>query len=198
MKKNPRIGLFVSEMTINQFVPMLVQTFTFRHFETYFPGAKRAQLKTNFRSGSAIVEYANYHMRGCGEGGLAVRRGGSVEHLRISKYGHVHEIVRRLIVPERGHSVLVLARRNVSHGVDLEACQKDLSHFHPNVLVSTIHRAKGSEADTVFLLKEPETKSHLSQLNAVLGQTEEEGHAEERRIEYVALTRAKERLLIVQ
>ena len=109
-----------------------------------------------------------------------------------------HEVVRRLIVHERSRSVLVLARRNVSHGVDLEACQKNLSRIHPNVRVSTIHGAKGSEAETVFFLKEPETKSRLSRLNAVLGQTEEETQAEEKRIEYVALTRTRERLIVVE
>ncbi|MFH2001660.1 MAG: UvrD-helicase domain-containing protein, partial [Planctomycetota bacterium] len=199
MKKNPRIGLFCvgdDNQSICAYAGSNLDYF--RHFETYFPGAKRAQLKTNFRSGSAIVEYANYHMRGCGEGGLAVRRGGSVEHLRISKYGSVHEIVRRLIVPERGHSVLVLARRNVSYGVGLEACQKDLSRLHPNVRVSTIHGAKGSEADTVFFLKEPIANGRMHYLNAVIGLTEAEVQAEESRIEYVALTRARGRLIVIE
>ena len=170
----------------------------FRKFETYFHDARRTQLRTNYRSGSVIVEHANNHMRGLGEGGVAIRKGGSVEHARISKYEPVHEVVKRLVVGERGRSVLVLARRNVCFGMELETLQKDLSCFHSNVRVSTIHKAKGGEADVVFFLKEPATKSHLSCLNVVLGVTDAEMQAEERRIEYVAKTRPREKLVVIE
>lgn len=96
-------------------------------------------------------------------------------------------------------SVLVLVRKNSCHGIELDAWQKSLSILHPNVRVSTIHRAKGAESDVVLLLKESNAGSgRLSHLNTVLGITEAEVQAEERRIEYVAITRPKERLIVIE
>jgi superfamily I DNA/RNA helicase len=93
----------------------------------------------------------------------------------------------------------VLARKNVCHGKDLTVWQAELSLLHPNVRASTIHRAKGGEADTVLFLKEADTGgSRLSHLNDVLGLTDAEVEAEERRLEYVALTRAREGLVIME
>jgi DNA helicase II / ATP-dependent DNA helicase PcrA len=58
------------------------------------------------------------------------------------------------------------------------------------ILLSTIHRAKGLEADTVWLLR-PETIPHpMAKTQAAV---EQEDH-----LLYVAITRAKQRLLIVQ
>lgn len=169
----------------------------FQQFETFFPNAKRSQLRTNYRSGNVIVEYANKHMRGLGEGGHAIRQGGSVEHVRTS--GRIHDAIRERVTRERDRSVLVLARKNICYGKDLTAWQTELSRLHANVLVTTIHRAKGAEADSVLFLKEQGTGGgRLACLNGLLGITDAEVEAEERRLTYVGLTRARERLVIVE
>ncbi len=169
----------------------------FQQFETFFPDAVLSEIRANYRSGNVIVEYANKHMRGLGEGGKAIRQGGSVEHVRIS--GRIHDAICERVARERGRSVLVLARRNICHGKDLTVWQTELSRLHANIRVSTLHRAKGAEADSVLFLKERDTGcGRLACLNGLLGITDADTEAEERRLEYVALTRAMNRLVIME
>jgi superfamily I DNA/RNA helicase len=175
----------------------------FNHFERHFPQATRSTLLTNYRSCKAIVDNSNKWMKGLGEGGIPIKEGGSVENVKISCRGiggvSVHEALKELVARERGRSVLVLARRNICHGKDLTVWQAELSRLHPNVGVSSIHKAKGSEADTVLLLKEQGARGgHLGCLNSLLGITDAETEAEERRLGYVALTRARGRLVVVE
>lgn len=59
----------------------------------------------------------------------------------------------------------------------------------PRIKIGTIHSVKGAEADNVLLLS---TVSH--QVNR--SQEDQEGSDEERRVEYVAVTRARKRLFI--
>ncbi|QDT41104.1 Putative ATP-dependent DNA helicase YjcD [Gimesia alba] len=59
----------------------------------------------------------------------------------------------------------------------------------PQVKVGTVHSVKGAEADNVVLLT---SISH----QILRGQDSQGGFDEERRVEYVAVTRAKERLII--
>jgi len=69
-----------------------------------------------------------------------------------------------------------------THGI--EAVQ------NPSVRVGTVHSVKGSEADNVILLT---TVSRP----IVRSQSHRSGFDEERRVEYVAVTRARERLLLI-
>jgi DNA helicase-2/ATP-dependent DNA helicase PcrA len=62
----------------------------------------------------------------------------------------------------------------------------------PRVKLSTIHAAKGAEADLVILSTESSRKVHLN--SSRLPQL----HDEECRVAYVAVTRARERLVIVE
>ena len=198
MEKNPGMQTYCvgdAHQAVNGFAGSDLRYF--QRFETFFPNAKRSQLRTNYRSGNVIVEYANKHMRGLGEGGQAIRQGGSVEHVRTS--GRIHEAICERVTRERGRSVLVLARRNICRGKELTVWQAELSRLHTDVHVKTIHKSKGLEADVVLFLKEPDAGgSRLACLNGLLGVTDAEVEAEERRLEYVALTRARERLVIVE
>ena len=58
------------------------------------------------------------------------------------------------------------------------------------VVLSTIHKAKGLEADTVFILDE-----HL--LYKMSGDEGSWTHTQEKNLEYVAITRAKNRLVYI-
>jgi superfamily I DNA/RNA helicase len=202
--RNSSMGVYAvgdAWQSINSFAGSSLEYFN--HFERYFAQAVRSTLLTNYRSCRAIVDNSNKWMKGLGEGGIPIKEGGSVENVKISCRGiggvSVHEALKELVARERGRSVLVLARRNICHGKDLTVWQAELSRLHPNVGVSSIHKAKGSEADTVLLLKEQGARGgHLGCLNSLLGITDAETEAEERRLGYVALTRARGRLVVVE
>lgn len=109
--------------------------------------------------------------------------------------------------------VLVLARTKIVYGVTLSEfktlVERALS-LHPRLLdlqnepqitVQTVHTAKGAEADTVIVLQATVgqfPKLHAdNQLFAPFGVTPAVIFAEERRLFYVAVTRAKRRLLML-
>lgn len=99
--------------------------------------------------------------------------------------------------------VLILARyRALLQGLPLA----ELASRHPQVRwrCSTIHRAKGATADCVVLLGVcggrqpfPAERGDDPLLGAFLGVAERFPHAEERRLFYVALTRARHRVYVV-
>jgi len=99
--------------------------------------------------------------------------------------------------------VLILARyRVLLQGLPLA----ELASRHPQVhwRCSTIHRAKGATADCVVLLGVrggrqpfPAERGDDPLLDAFLGVAEPFPHAEERRLFYVALTRARHRAYVV-
>ncbi len=99
--------------------------------------------------------------------------------------------------------VLVLARyRALLQGLPLA----ELASRHPQVRwrCSTIHRAKGATADCVVLLGVcggrqpfPAERDDDPLLQTFLGAAEPFPHAEERRLFYVALTRARHRVYVV-
>lgn len=105
--------------------------------------------------------------------------------------------------PEGGRtSVLLLGRyRN-----DAPASLERLQRTHPGLAIafSTIHRAKGAEADVMILLNLkggtrgfPAGVQDDPLLQLILGETDDFPEAEERRLLYVALTRARRRAIIV-
>ena len=68
--------------------------------------------------------------------------------------------------------------------------KSDASAMKGKVVLSTIHKAKGLEADTVFILDE-----HL--LYKMSGDEGSWTHTQEKNLEYVAITRAKNRLVYI-
>ena len=80
----------------------------------------------------------------------------------------------------------------LEHAAGLHAQELDAAHDR-RITVSTIHRAKGTEAQLVVLLG---CEEQLLPSWRSLGSPDPERLAEERRLFYVAATRAKDRLLI--
>jgi superfamily I DNA/RNA helicase len=68
--------------------------------------------------------------------------------------------------------------------------KSDKSAMKGKVVLSTIHKSKGLEADTVFILDE-----HL--LYKMSGDEGTWTHTQEKNLEYVAITRAKNRLVYI-
>lgn len=109
----------------------------------------------------------------------------------------------------RSKSFVILTRNNQVYGIDLtdflvklkSILAQQLDDTKPSVKISTVHSFKGLEADCVILLQacqgyfpsiHPDNK-----LFEVFGQTEKSVLDEERRLFYVAVTRARENLFIL-
>jgi len=101
-------------------------------------------------------------------------------------------------------SVLLLAR--FRHDLPDNGLMETLNRNYPhlNVTANSIHAAKGQEADYVVLLNvtrgpfgTPSEKVTHPLLDAMLPQSDKYPHAEERRVFYVALTRARQEVIVV-
>ncbi|MDD2785914.1 MAG: DEAD/DEAH box helicase [Patescibacteria group bacterium] len=167
----------------------------FHNFDAYFGNSAKANLLTNFRSGKEIVEYANSQMKGLGSGGIASHGGGKVELAKVDVTQgniYVRDGIKR-VINSLGGSPLVLSRRNELYGQDLTMWQEEM----PKAKFLTIHRAKGMESNTVILVRENRISQANSQLDALLNIKPDDVEQEERRIAYVAFTRARHRLVII-
>lgn len=119
---------------------------------------------------------------------------------------------------DSGSSVLLLGRynndlrillgdSNFSSKVNRHSGKTDIRYCHRNDLdieFLTVHRSKGLQADYVFILNNTNEKmgfpSQIADdkvLNLLLNSKEPYEHAEERRLFYVALTRAKKRVYLL-
>ena len=81
----------------------------------------------------------------------------------------------------------------LEHCAGLHAQELEPGHEDRRITVSTIHRSKGTEAQVVFLLA---CEEQLLPSWRSLASPDPEQLAEERRLFYVACTRAKDRLAI--
>jgi len=109
--------------------------------------------------------------------------------------------------PGREASVLVLGRYNFETAEWRSGdFKRGLKTKHPNLLVGfgTVHAGKGKEADNVVVVGLAEGKYEFPCeippdpiLEILLPEDEEFPHAEERRLFYVALTRARHRVYLV-
>jgi len=193
---NSSLGIYVvgdDWQAINSFAGSDLRFF--HDFRSYFGESAQTTLLNNYRSGKYIVEYGNRLMKGLGKGGIAINKGGNVEHVQIDNTlggVYVRDELKSLIQRLSG-SPLVLSRRNRLYGMDLREWQK----WIPSAWFSTIHKAKGSEADTVIYVKEACQNAFETHLSLLSGQKLVEMEAEERRIEYVALSRAKRHLVVI-
>ena len=110
-------------------------------------------------------------------------------------------------------AILLISRTGYAYGETLKDFEKILRgvlHRHPEIRgisnaveleVLTAHRSKGKEADTVIVLEATARqfpKVHAdNQLFGLFGVKAEDSLAEERRLFYVAVTRAEHRLLLL-
>ncbi len=99
-------------------------------------------------------------------------------------------------------SVLLLGRYRNDEPATLVALQRQ--HPELGITFSTIHRAKGAEADVVILLNMkggtrgfPSGVQDDPLMQLILGESDAYPDAEERRLLYVALTRARRRAVII-
>lgn len=99
-------------------------------------------------------------------------------------------------------STLLLGRYRADEPANMSSLQRQ--HPELSLRFSTIHRAKGAEADIVILLNLtggvrgfPARVQDDPLMKLILGDTDDYPDAEERRLMYVALTRARHRAIVV-
>jgi DNA helicase-4 len=177
----------------------------------------RIVLRKNYRSQNAVVGFGNAIMKGFGPAASATRTGTDlVLHANLDNFALTDEeallagddrkvaAVMRIVSQELscGETVTLLGSTNGSFdslkdqiSQLLDANQMNRVHF------STVHRYKGREADCVVVLdanddKYPHFHPHWI-FDQIFGKTLETIRNDERRLLYVAATRAKNRLTVL-
>jgi len=218
---NPQVHLFCvgdDWQAINGFAGSDLDYFD--NFKDWVGDAKVVELLTNFRSNEKIVSLGNALMKGIGKGKparhLAEKIGGHIQIWKIkSGFGTYLDCCYKIITDgkNRGKNVAILSRTNQIGSMSLTDFHKNLlSRFTDNdkkklgnldqkVEVTTVHGYKGLQADMIIIAGANDDLFPLihpdNVLYGILGKTLADTIEEERRLFYVALTRAKSSLFIL-
>ena len=203
---------------INRFAGSDVEYF--KNFEKYFTGARRYEITTNYRCNYMIVDTARKFMKKAmnekGDFRAFSKKAGRVMLVNVkrSKVEYLKYLVKILRENRKAKDILILHRNNETNlKISLEGFKRALKReavkakvmreedYDARVRVMTMHKSKGLEAETVIILEADEgiiPKTHPdTKLFAVFGETEEVTLDDQRRLFYVAMTRAKKRLYIM-
>ena len=184
-----------------------------REFGRHFGKHTRIDLETMFRTSERIATVAtDFVLRNPAQIRKAIRpmrrADGPAVHIcvRGQETRLLSETLDRIARDARCHqgksAVLLLGRYNHLEPPDLDR----LASRHPRLRLafSTIHRSKGLEADYVVILGVtggrlgfPSNVADDPLLGLVLSAPEEYPHAEERRLMYVAMTRARRQVYLL-
>jgi hypothetical protein len=116
---------------------------------------------------------------------------------------HSHPVGRERLLQLGGSSLAMAAGLRGAAGLLMKADRGDISYVErvfarhgesvePSIRLTTIHGAKGREADTVVVLPDMTKATYEGSLDVRRG-----GAAAENRVAYVAVTRTRERLVLV-
>ena len=198
----------------------------FQRFEEYFGDIISRAIRTNYRSVGSVVEVGNTLMRGKGTAALPSRSDegrlwlGDLDSFRPSAVEDdrgrdevlvpaVLRIIRFML--DQGQDVTMLARTNTVHGFfrqenTLERLCRHIRSFFPReersrIQVSTAHKYKGRENDSIIVLDAVRGRYPLIHPKwiflRIFGEDPEKIEEEEQRLFYVALTRARDSLVIL-
>lgn len=180
-------------------------------FREYFGPTETSALDKTFRFNSSINAIASrFVMQNPGQLKKTMQSHVAALSPAVSLYKteedpkHVlaHVLARISQIANSGASVYFLSRFKF----DLPDNLDDLAEQFPNLSLKTdsIHSSKGKEADFVVMLGlgqglhgMPSEKMSHPLIEALLPSLEDYPHAEERRLFYVALTRAKQRVYLI-
>lgn len=198
---------------INRFAGSDVEYF--KEFEKYFSeDVKRFEITTNYRCNYVIVDTARKFMqksmRENGHFKAKSWRAGKVVIVN-PRQTKLYELIRR---EKRVKDILILHRNNETHRdgglaevfdtLQKEVVQRKImakDEFNEKVKIMTMHKSKGLEAEVVIILEADEgviPKTHPDTiLYSMFGETEEVALDDQKRLFYVAMTRAKKRLYII-
>ncbi|MCL2026410.1 MAG: ATP-dependent helicase, partial [Leptospirales bacterium] len=155
----------------------------------YFPDLVVHKLTINYRSRAEIVSLSNKFIKGNKNRTRkklvsAKGRGGIVRHYSVSSVAEEHELVKRLLDNNEGETA-VLFRNNRQGSALLQSFPE--IELREETFLMTMHSSKGLEFDAVIIIGVDD--AIIPDRNSPI--------EEERRLFYVALTRAKERLYII-
>lgn len=188
----------------------------FKEFEKYFPeDAKRFEISTNYRCNYAIVDTARKFMQKSmkekGHFKAKSWRAGKV-FIVNPRETKLWELIKR---EKKAKDILILHRNNETHMREgslaevLKKLRKEVvrrriltgNEFGEKVKIMTMHKSKGLEAEVVIILEADEgviPKTHPDTiLYSMFGETEKVALDDQKRLFYVAMTRAKKRLYII-
>ena len=177
----------------------------FLHFEKYFPeNHVKLFIPTNYRSGKKLVKNANYFMsRSLKDYAGCKAKNRLKSKIYYHKVENYPQTVQDIISKYHHKTIKILSRNNDLRfkRTSLENFVESLNPGENELSCSTIHRSKGLEADIVILLEVDPGKfpspDKTHGLYEIFGDTEKTLLADESRMFYVALTRAKEKLYIL-
>ncbi len=156
----------------------------FNNFAKYFDGAEILSMNTNYRSKSAIVEFGN-NLFETGEKANSSQIGGQVVEIK-----NIDEVLSSI---SKDIKIAILVRNNY------EKKEINISKYKElGIEIMTAHKSKGLQFDDVIIYKNSFQKTDSdNKFFEFFGKTEQELSAEEKRLYYVAVTRAKENLYIL-
>ncbi|NCR36639.1 MAG: UvrD-helicase domain-containing protein [Microcystis aeruginosa S11-01] len=199
----------------------------YQNFADYFPNSLKLNISTNYRSASAIVTTGNKLMNGLGKPAQPHKKeSGFVKMVDLQNFeptqreiedhngDHITPALLRLlkkIIIENNQEVVLLNRKNNLHWFvndqnKLEDFLNSIRGHLPENLrnrltISTSHKYKGLEKQVVIILDAVNRSYPLIHpdwvFTRIFGSHPEGIVAEERRLFYVALTRAIEQLYII-
>ncbi|WP_153448663.1 DNA helicase IV [Vibrio algicola] len=174
-------------------------------FKNRFPHAQIETLDTTYRFNNQIGEVANRFVQSNPyqiKKELNSHKHQKQRAVNIAPMHHLEGILDGLNVKQttKRKTVLILGRNRYHEPKDLSKLQKQ--HLHLDIQFKTCHASKGQEADYVIIVSTDdgqlpaiERQQHLH--DALLMGRDKFPFAEERRLFYVAMTRAKEKLWIL-
>ncbi|MBD2186590.1 UvrD-helicase domain-containing protein [Pseudanabaena mucicola] len=197
----------------------------YNNFTQIFTPSHTLPITTNYRSGSQIVEIGNQLMTDKGiPAKSSTQLQGKIQLVNIAKFQmtaieeeeHGYDLTAAIIrligqLIQEGKQVALLSKKNTLQGVDRQI--KELDKFRKYILkklnlvgeleqlieISTTHKYKGKERQAVIILDAYNYPTiHPSSIFfRIFGDNENKLIADDRRLFYVALTRAKEELYLV-
>ncbi|WP_055075101.1 UvrD-helicase domain-containing protein [Pseudanabaena sp. 'Roaring Creek'] len=197
----------------------------YKNFTEIFKPSNTLSITTNYRSGSQIVKFGNKLMADRGiPAKPSTQVQGKIQLVNIAKFQmtaieeqeHSYDLTAAIIrltgqLIQEGKQVALLSKKNLLQGVDSKI--KELDKFRKYIIkklnlvgdleqlidISTTHKYKGKERQAVIILDAYNYSSiHPDSIFfRIFGDDENKLLEDDRRLFYVALTRAKEELYIV-
>jgi len=194
----------------------------FQNFEKHIGESKQLYISTNYRSAKKVVEIGNALMQEFGKPAIAHKQlegdviladidkfiVSPIEIARHSQHEKYIPIILRIIHKafSDNFDVVLLFRKNKFFGKKIGEFLKEIRKFFPDELkkritVSTAHKYKGLEKAVVIIPDALDNSYPLIHpdwiFSRILGDSIEKLTEEERRLFYVTLTRATEKMVII-
>ena len=152
----------------------------FKNFKNYFESSIEKSMLVNYRSPNKIVEFSNKILEG--EKSKANTSGGQIFYNQT----YNQEFLEEIISQNPNKKIVVIVRTN------------DEKEKIKGIIFETAHKSKGLQYDIV-IIKDASSFDYLhpdNKLSEIFNKTEKDFIEENKRLFYVAVTRAKDKLYI--